>query len=562
MSETPATKRHPVHALRIGVQLAVLALFLVLVGMTARGTFVAAHPWLAHLFLITDPLVLVGATLAGAFSGVLLASLAVVGLSLVAPRAYCGWICPLGTMQDIVDRLLFRHLDRSGRAWPRLRKVKVASLVFVLVAAAFGLGVFGWVNPNAIALRSAGVALYPIGDHAARSTLVAGETQGLESAGRVYDWARANHLLAQDADLKEGTRWIGHPQAWIFLGLLLGILLAQALQRRFWCRNLCPLGGMLGLLGAASPLRPGVSEACIRCDRCRRGCKTGAFEPAGDRSPYRNVPSECILCWACEREFCPVGAIRVGIGDPAPRHSAAALPGRRALLGTAAIGALAAPAMLLDWRTREKEESNPKLRPPGARRPDDEFLAACIRCGACMKVCPTGALHPDDLANGIASLWTPTFVFNIGYCDWFCGVGRGEQDSDRPANLCATVCPTGAIRTLTQPAKSQWKIGTATFDKNRCLPWARSEACLTCEEACPVPGKAIAHREEEVANPAYLALPEPERARPDAPLSTIHLARPYVLADRCIGCGTCENICPVDGPSGVRVGRLQEGATA
>jgi ferredoxin len=245
------------------------------------------------------------------------------------------------------------------------------------------------------------------------------------------------------------------------------------------------------------------------------------------------------------------------------------------------------------------------LRPPGALKPDGDFQAACVRCGACMRVCPTNALHPSGIENGIAGLWTPTFVFNIGYCDYTCNVQAGEAGpvvrdilyygagENRPANLCATVCPTGAIAPLARSEKNEWRIGTAAFDLSRCLPWARGEECLTCEEMCPVTPRAISHRTVEVANNDWLALPQERRnryeqleAKREVGLSAEALAKaegltpaeeeeleamppkmcllalPHVLVDRCIGCGVCENVCPVDGASGIRVERLQTGAAA
>jgi hypothetical protein len=79
--------KHPLHVARIVAQLFFLGLFLFLLILTARGALATASPRLARLFLDTDPLVLAGAALAGVFSTGLLAALAVVALSLVAPRA-------------------------------------------------------------------------------------------------------------------------------------------------------------------------------------------------------------------------------------------------------------------------------------------------------------------------------------------------------------------------------------------------------------------------------------------------------------------------------------------
>ncbi|MBM4017389.1 MAG: 4Fe-4S binding protein [Planctomycetes bacterium] len=581
--------RHPLHVARVAVQLAFLALFLALLALTALGTGVAANPWLAQLFLITDPLVLVGMLLAGTFTTALLAALVVVALSLFMPRAYCGWVCPLGTTMDIVDGVLFRNRDRSKHAWPHLRQVKYGLLAALTVLAVFRLGVFGWFDPICIATRSFGVALYPMADRAAKAGLVAAEDAGAGAAARLYDWAQGRGLLILDSNFKEGDYGVGYAWAWTFTALLLAILLAQAYQKRFWCRNLCPLGAMLGLLGSASPWRPRVRRRCIACDACRRRCKTGAFQPGHapsareGKSRYACLVQECIFCFACEREFCPVDAVHIGSGRPAPvLPQPHVCPGRRALLGAAATGAILGPAFLLDRRTREKEETSPRFRPPGALRPDEEFLAACIRCGECMKVCPTNALHPGGVENGIAGLWTPTFIFNIGYCDYFCAVTRQDVDAGRTgraANLCGIVCPTGAIAKLTHAEKAKWKIGTAVFDHNRCLPHARGEECLTCEEQCPLPDKAISHQSAAVPNLEWLKMPQDRRHRYEEldsrrqrgerlsaedekelaamPPRIRTLALPYVLRDRCIGCGTCENVCPVDGPSGVRVERLQ-----
>jgi len=574
--------RHPLHTLRIVCQLVFFALFLVLLVLTALGTAVTAHDNLAQLFLITDPLVALGSALAGGFEAILLLSLIVVAISALAPRAYCGWVCPLGTTMDIVDKIFFRKRDRSKNVAPRLRQFKYALLLALLVMAAFGIGAYGWFDPICIATRSFGMALYPMADQGVKAVLAAAERGGLPAAAALYDWAEKSHVLIRETNFKQGGTPTAYAWSWVFVALLVGLLAAQAYQKRFWCRNLCPLGGLLGLASSLSPLRPRVSDECTACDACRRGCKTGAFQPLQGEKKYAGCAQECIACWACEREFCPVDAIHIGAGAPRPIAPAPqVMPSRRAFLGAAATGALLAPAFLLDQRTRAKEETNPQFRPPGALRPDSAFMGACIRCGECMRACPTNALHPSGIENGIAGLWTPTFIFNIGYCDYFCAVRKADIDAgrtDEPSNLCGIVCPTGAIAHLRHADKAKWKIGTAVFDKSRCLPWARGEECLTCEEQCPLPEKAISHETEEVINLEWLKMPQPKRNRyeeleeklllrkatpreidelADMPPKKRKLALPYVLRDRCNGCGTCENVCPVDGPGGVRVERLQ-----
>jgi translation initiation factor RLI1 len=81
-------------------------------------------------------------------------------------------------------------------------------------------------------------------------------------------------------------------------------------------------------------------------------------------------------------------------------------------------------------------------------------------------------------------------------------------------------------------------IGKAVFDKNHCLPYALKTNCLVCEEHCPIPQKAI---RTEVVD---------ELDRNGKP---IRLQKPYLVEELCNGCGICENICPLEGKSGIEV---------
>ena len=134
-----------------------------------------------------------------------------------------------------------------------------------------------------------------------------------------------------------------------------------------------------------------------------------------------------------------------------------------------------------------------------------------------MKVCPTNALQPAKWEAGPDGLWTPMLVPKIGYCEYYC-------------SLCSQVCPTGAIEELTVEAKTQVKIGTAWIDKNRCIPWKFGDPCIVCEEHCPVSPKAIKMVEVDVLQP------DGSIKKPKVPVIDTQL---------CIGCGICENKCPV-----------------
>ena len=146
-----------------------------------------------------------------------------------------------------------------------------------------------------------------------------------------------------------------------------------------------------------------------------------------------------------------------------------------------------------------------------------------------MKVCPEGALQPALAEAGLEGLWTPRLVPRLGYCEYTC-------------NLCGQVCPTEAIEPLTLEQKQQTRIGLASFDITRCIPYAYGRDCMVCEEHCPIPDKAI----------FVVEVDAPQRDG-----STRKIKQPHVDPEKCIGCGICENVCPYkDGPA-IRVMQRQ-----
>lgn len=152
------------------------------------------------------------------------------------------------------------------------------------------------------------------------------------------------------------------------------------------------------------------------------------------------------------------------------------------------------------------EADNQPLRPPGAIA-EDRIADTCIRCGACIDICPRHAIRALPKGRG-PGIGTPFLIPR----DAPCVMCHGLQ--------CTTVCPSGTLRPLSDPR--QMYIGRAIIDTGRCLPYGGS-ACSTCTSVCPVAG----------------ALQVDAHGRPR-------------VTDACTGCGLCEHYCPPE-PTAIHI---------
>lgn len=161
-------------------------------------------------------------------------------------------------------------------------------------------------------------------------------------------------------------------------------------------------------------------------------------------------------------------------------------------------------------RKREGKEKG-FIRPPGAIVEDD-FVYQCVRCGECIKVCPTACLVPVAFSEGLIEWGTPRVFPRKAGCI-------------RCLN-CAKVCPSGAIQEIDI---EEVKMGTAKISRDRCLVWHDGKDCYICLEYCPVGAVFKDSRE-----------------------------RPVVDPKKCVGCGICEENCPVLGEAAINVSNKGE----
>jgi polyferredoxin len=448
-------------------------------------------------------------------------ALIVVAVTLVLGRAFCGWVCPMGTTLDIFDKISDHKPNKIDDKKPAHRQWKFAVLVLLLVGSIFGLQVAGWLDPMSLVTRTYALALQPYANYLAVGVLdVLFMIPALEPVLYPTEEFLRAHILSF-----EQLIFSSHL---VFALIFIGIVLLGLVGRRFWCRNLCPLGGLLALVGRYPALRRTVNDDCTNCLKCQRSCMTDAIVEKGEKT----LRGECVYCFTCQ-DVCPEGAISFKFKAEQPQSVAGGVLSRRAFVGTAFAGAAALPMLKLNYQ--DKSLYPWIIRPPGV---DDEkkFLAECLRCGECMKVCLKNALHPTLFDAGAEGLWTPKLVPRVGYCEFNC-------------TMCGEVCPSGAIPELPKEQKHKAVIGKAYFDKNRCIPWvaydrwsekgewSKEYNCAVCEEHCPTPKKSIRFSDVTLETG-------------DGPQV---IRRPIIVDEECIGCGICEYCCPIDGPGGVRV---------
>jgi ferredoxin-type protein NapG len=144
------------------------------------------------------------------------------------------------------------------------------------------------------------------------------------------------------------------------------------------------------------------------------------------------------------------------------------------------------------------------LRPPGAIK-EGEFTGLCLRCGNCIRSCPSRIIHPDTGQSGILGFLSPVIRYETDYCSEEC-------------NACTTACPSGALQSLNLEQKNRYVIGTASVDTSLCL-WGFTD-CNTCIHSCPYEAIKVQWHEE-----AYESFPGVD------PL-------------KCNNCGACEAACP------------------
>ncbi len=546
MVEAPGNvAAHRIVRIRRGVQIATFALFVLFFFLTTeRSQLLGGVP--KNLFMTLDFLNTLKNGIASHHVAIyaLGPGLFILLLTLWGGRIFCGWICPLGTAIDIADRLLYRKgrlfYNKKRSETRRFRNWKYIYLLVGLGAIAYGVDVLTFGDPLSLITRTFTFCFYAPVAYLWNGLLNLADQAGIaKGAYRLFGWEISGWHL------QHLTYFSGLPVLCIFIG----ILALSAYQERFWCRNLCPYGGLLALISRISWLRHYIQmDGCIHCKKCEIQSRMGCYENLDKNAkavPEHNI-AECIQCFRCET-ICPTDVIQIQARVPAaikerlkqakpgeaprPERQAEIDLGRRRVMASLGVGLLwgataKAGADNYQGVMRRYPRNRRAMRPPGAL-PEKEFLSACTRCAECMKVCPNNALQPAFLETGLEGIWTPLLVPSVGACAEKC-------------TACGDVCPTHAIRPFSwQDKRYKIKMGLANVDHNTCVAWNGGRDCVVCAEVCPY--SAVVFRDVYDDSLAK----DPSRPISDPGNKGRTKRVPTVDEKLCTGCGLCEYHCPV-----------------
>jgi polyferredoxin len=533
---------------------------------TVGEKFWQIRNWPVNWILQLDPLVAVGTILStGKFYWPLHCALGTVILTIVFGRFFCGWLCPFGSIHHFVGYLGNRNKKVTERIrlnkYRKAQSIKYLVLIFLLAMAAFpslaSTLATGLLDPIPLVTRSFQLVLLPILD---------GGTHLTSMANRYYEFG------------------------WLIFAVFATAVLMNLVIPRFYCRFICPLGAFLGIISRFSIWRIGKTKSeCFNCKMCEKACE-GGCEPSG------NIKiAECVLCLNC-RQDCKHETIAYQTVPSLAGETQADIS-RRGFVLSLASGVLAVPAIRLSGKVTSNWHSQ-VIRPPGALA-EPEFLKRCLKCGQCMRICPTNVIQPGGIEGGLENLWTPVLNNRIG-----------SSGCQLNCVACGQVCPTSAIRPITLDEKrgegdfagqGPVKLGTAFVDQGRCLPWSMNKPCIVCQENCPVSPKAIFTQDvfstvrdgimtaKKVTGKTieidggiesgkfgtgdyYILCDDDSRGKIAANTENtielsegklpaegakiaiqVRLQRPVVDIEKCIGCGICEHECPVSGKRAIRV---------
>jgi len=195
--------------------------------------------------------------------------IAIIAVSIVMKKAFCSWMCPIGTLSESLWMLGQQLFKKNITVWKwldyPLRSLKYLLLLFFTYS----------------------IAMMSVDD---LNVFI----------NSPYNKVADIKMYLFFAEISSFALWT-----------IIILMLASVVIKNFWCRFLCPYGALLGLAGLVSPFRiTRVKETCIDCELCTKVCpsniKVHQIGQANSNNTIGHVWSdECTSCMRCVEE-CPV----------------------------------------------------------------------------------------------------------------------------------------------------------------------------------------------------------------------------------------------------------------
>jgi polyferredoxin len=195
--------------------------------------------------------------------------IAFLAISLLVRKAFCSWICPIGTLSEGLWQLGQSVFGRTFLL-PRWLDIPLRGIKYLLLALFLYL-----------------VVTMPV--------------------PQIRQFLESPYGLIADVKMLDFFRRMGQATAITLAVLLVG----SVFLRNFWCRLMCPYGALMGLVALVSPTRiRRNADACIDCAKCAVACPAGL--PVDTSASIRSA--ECTACMSCVNVCPAVGALDLTVG--------------------------------------------------------------------------------------------------------------------------------------------------------------------------------------------------------------------------------------------------------
>ncbi len=420
-------------------------------------------------------------------------------ITIIFGRFYCSILCPLGAMQD-----LFINIKPKRKKMYPPYSTKITNIFRFIAVLIFSVSIF------ASASWVAGL----FDPYSMSARLFTNVVQPL--LFRIYDWIvfalnRADIYFLKPVMVNPASLWVTLSSLLLPLAI---VVIAVVKSERSYCNSFCPVGAILSILSRFSIFKIVIDEnSCINCALCEKSCPAYAI----DSKNYKVDQSRCVRCLKCQA-ICPKKSISFTPETEGTKSDRLSFFDKSITIASGTIAALVIPDRLLRKKNYTESETNFVKRsiPPGAIS-YKHLSNSCIGCGRCVDICPSKTLRLD-ITN------KPYLNYHEASCEYEC-------------NKCGIVCPVGAIQKKSVPEKKLIAIGLVNFISNLCVVVTEGNDCGACAEHCPTGAVVMG----------------PYNDRLYIPVTDTKL---------CVGCGSCERVCPVRPERAIIVQSLKTHKTA